>query len=189
MPRLNTTLLAVTMVAAVLAAGCMPKMTVEEMKAKMPEKPPELEQLNDFVGKWKAEGIANFAFLDEPLTSSGVSEIKWDESGWFLVERGEFTMSGLDPVRMLATWTYDMHSKKYRSTWTDSMGTIGTGSARYDADNETWHIKATGRGPFGKTNMKGTAKLVDADTFEWTWTEHMGLTKILEMTGTNKRQK
>lgn len=189
MPRLRTTVLVLTAVAAVLTAGCMPKMTVAEMKAMMPEKPSELKQLNDFVGKWSAEGTAQFAFLDEPLTTSGTSETTWDESGWFVVERGEFTMGDFDPVRMLMTWTWDTKSKKYRSTWTDSMGGVGIGSARYDADNKTWHIKATGYGPFGKSNMKGTAKLVDGDTFEWTWTEHMGLTKILEMTGTNRRQR
>ena len=50
-------------------------------------------------------------------------------------------------------------------------------------------MRATSHGAWGKSSMKGTAKFIDADTMEWNWTEHMGLTKTMEMSGTSKRQK
>ena len=100
-------------------------------------------------------------------------------------------MEGFDPMHGMETWMYDAKSKKYRSTWVDSMGSIGIGEARYKEKTGTWHMRAKGRGPHGKTTMKGTAKLIDANTMEWTWSEHMmgGLMKTMEMTGTSRRRK
>ena len=40
--------------------GCMPKMTIAEMKAQMPKRPAELDRLNRFVGKWTGEGTPGF---------------------------------------------------------------------------------------------------------------------------------
>ena len=42
---------------------------------------------------------------------------------------------------------------------------------------------------FGYDEIFTTMKFVDADTMEWDWSEHMGLMKIMDMTGTARRQK
>lgn len=48
--KLRTATLAL---ACATLTGCMPKMTVEEMKAAMPQRPAELDHLNAFVGQWE----------------------------------------------------------------------------------------------------------------------------------------
>ena len=183
--------IALAVMAGVVLPGCMPKMSLEEMRSMMPERPAELDKLNAFVGKWETTGKASMAMLEEgsvPVTGEG--ESKWDSSGWFVVGDFEFSMEGFDPMRGHETWTYDMHSKKFRSTWTDSMGSTGIGWATHNEEDNTWKMKATSHGPHGKTMMTGTLKIVDEDTMEWCMTEHAmgGLMKTMEMCGTSTRK-
>ena len=64
--------------ASVILTGCMPKMTIEEMRAMTPQRPAELATLNAFVGTWDMEGEAKMAMLDEPIKSSGTSVMNWE---------------------------------------------------------------------------------------------------------------
>ena len=173
-----------------MLTGCMPKMTIEEMKNTMPQRPIELDKLNAFVGRWEFNGEANMATLDEALPTTGTGESKWDDSGWFLVGDSVFKMQGFDDMRGHDTWTYDTKSKKHRSTWVDNMGSSGTGTATLNEKTNTWTMKATSHGPHGKMTIKGWVKNVDADTMEWCWTEYAmgGLIKTMEMCGTSKRK-
>jgi hypothetical protein len=173
--------------ACVALAGCMRKMTIEEMKAKMPERPAELDRLDAFVGKWQSDGEAKFAVLDEPIKISGTSEAEWDDSRWFVVSREVFDMEHFGESNGLGTWTYDIHDKEYRSTWVDSMGMIGLGQSEYDEKTDTWHMEAKSYGPWGKSTMKGWVKFTDEDTMEWWMAEYQGLMKTMEMSGTGKR--
>jgi hypothetical protein len=186
-PAVRVSILAAGVVALV---GCMPKMTVEQMKAEMPKRPAELNHLEDLVGKWEGDGEVRMAMLDEPLKMHGVSEVTWgDPNKWFVVERGEYTMGPFDPMRGLGTWTYDTGAKKFRSTWTDSMGCVGIGEATYNEATSTWRFTASSYGPWGKSSMSGEMKLVGRDTMEYKMTEHQGLTKVMEMSGTSKRRR
>ncbi len=171
-----------------ILVGCMPKMTIDDMKAAMPQRPGELDRLNAFTGKWVAEGTATMAGLAESLDAKGKNEAKWEGDGWYLVNRGSFSMGELGKIQAIETWTYDTYSKKYRNTWVDSMGSTGMGESRYDEKSKMWHFKATSYGPFGKSTMKGTAEFPDDATMKWTWTESNGLTKTMEMTGTSRRK-
>ncbi len=189
MSRRNAVLTFVAASASLLLAGCMPKMTIAEMKAAMPERPAELDRLNAFVGKWQYEGTAKFAMLDQPLKAGGHSEGQWEGNGWYLVNRSVMTMEHFDDSQALEAWSYDVHAKKYRSMWVDSMGMMGTGEATYDDPTRTWHWKGTSHSPWGPSSIKGTMHFVDDDSVEWTFTEHMGLMKTTEMSGTGKRVK
>jgi len=164
---------------------------LEEMKQMKPQRPVELDLLKAFEGTWEGTGEAKFAGLDEVLKLHGVSEAKWDGDNWFLVNRGVFTMGELGDMKSVETWTYDTHSKIFRTTWVDSMGSTGTGTAWRDAKTGIWHMRAVTHGPFGKSSAKGTIKFADADTNEWTWTEYAmgGLMKTTEMHGTSRKQK
>ncbi len=176
----------------VVFAGCMPKMTLEEMKADMPKRPAELDRLNDFVGKWQFEGEMTMAMLveeDQPLKMSGHNEAKWEGDGWYLVSRGVMNMEPFGETQAIETWSYDAGSKKYRSSWVDSMGMIGYGEGTYDEKTKTWHMKATSYSAWGQSSMKGWAKFTGPDTMEWGWCEYMGLMKTLDMKGTSKRVK
>jgi hypothetical protein len=177
--------------ACVALTGCMPKMTIQEMKDQMPKRPAELDQLDAFVGKWQFEGDAHMDMIKdrESLKSSGTGEYKWSDDRWFLVGTGVMSMEEFDDMYSIETWTYDPKAKKYRSTWVGSMGMVGIGDGKYDEDTNTWHMKGTGYGPGGKTTSKGWMKFTDPDTMEWWWAEYYGLMKTMEMTGTGKRIK
>ena len=123
---------AVWTMSAVLLTGCMPKLTIEKLKAMIPERPVELDKLNAFAGHWETEAETRITGLDEVLKTTASGEGKWDGDGWYLVSRGSFTMGELGEMQGLETWTYDTHSKIYRSTWVDSTGSIGTGTSRHD---------------------------------------------------------
>jgi hypothetical protein len=169
--------------------GCMPRMTIEQMKAEMPKRPAALDRLEPFVGRWQGQGEARFAMLDEPLKISGTGEVKWEGDRWYLVGHSLLKMEQFPDTQGLETWTYDIHAKKYRSTFVNSMGMLGMAESRYDEKTDTWHFTGTCYEPWGKMQMKGTLRLIDADTLEWKMTEYMGLTKTVEMSGTDKRVK
>lgn len=175
---------------AALVTGCMPKMTIEDLKAMKPQRPAELDKLNVFTGKWQATGEAKLSGLDQVLKSSGTSQGQWEGDGWYLVNHNTVHMDELGDMSAIETWTYDVHSDKYRSTWVDSMGSVGTGVAWLDDDTNTWHVKATSHGPMGKSTMKGKARVVDDNTIEWEWAEYtfFGLFKTMEMKGTSRKQ-
>lgn len=188
MMRRNVCVPGLAVAAMVVLTGCTPKMTIEELKAMMPERPAELDKLNAFAGNWEMEGEARIAGLDEVLETTGSGEAKWEGDGWYLVGRSSFTMGELGEMQGQETWTYDTHSKKYRNTWVDSTGATGTGEARHDEKTDTWYFRGTTYGPFGKTFWTGHAKPIDETTWEWTFTEYSGLMKSMEMTGTSRRR-
>ena len=175
---------------ALIGTGCMPKFTVEQLSEMRPERPAEMDKLNAFAGKWEMEGQAKMSVVDEMLKIGGTADAKWEGDGWYLVNNAVMNMEGMGEMKAVETWTYDAHSKKYRSIWVDNMGSVGTGEGRHDEKTDTWYFTASSHGPMGKVSMKGTAKVIDENTMEWTWTEDgcMGLCKTMEMTGTSRRR-
>lgn len=191
MSKRTTSHTLVVLCAVVMGSGCMPKMTMDEMKHMKPERPTAaLAHLNHFAGHWVGEGEMTMAGLDEVIKSTSSMDGRWEGDGWYLVINGTFKMGELGEMKATETWTYDTHDKLYRSTWVDSMGSVGTGKSTYDESTRTWKMTAVSHGPFGKTTMKGTAKMIDDNTMEWTWAEYAmgGLMKTMEMKGTNRRR-
>jgi|GEM_PF-3910431 len=175
--------------ACTMLTGCMPKMTVEEMKAQMPERAAELDQLESFIGKWEFTGKASMSMLEESLETTGVSEYEWGGGQGFMIGRGAFTMHPFDEGYGVETWTYDSKAEIFRSTWTDSMGQVGVGVGEYDEEEGVWKMKAAGNGPWGKSTMKGWLKFIDDDTMEYEWAEYQWWQKTMEMSGMGKRVK
>jgi hypothetical protein len=167
----------------------MPKMTVEEMKAHMPQRPAELDLLDMFVGNWDFTGEAKMDMLADrdSLTMTGHSEYKWEGDRWYLVGNGTFTMEPFGESKGMEMWTYDLQAKKFRSTWVDTMGSFGVGEARYDEETSTWHMKGTSFGAWGKSTSKGSMHFPDANHMEWEFAEYQGLMKTIEMTGKGER--
>jgi hypothetical protein len=165
-------------------------MTIAEMGAMIPPKPPELEMLNPWVGTWDMTGVANMSMVEEPVKMTGRTVAVWEGDGSYLALKSTMQMEGFDQkMHMFETVTYNSHSKRFRSTFTDSMGGTGAGQMRYNKKTNTWNMKASAFSPFGKTAMRGSAKFTDNDTIEWSMTEYAmgGLIKTTEMTGTSKR--
>jgi len=180
----------VVTIACLTLTGCMPKMTIEDIKAMKPQRPAELDKLDAWVGKWHWDGVAHMSGLDQPLKFTGDNEVAWQGDRWFTVSHEVGHMEEFGETKGLATWTYDVHDKKYRTTWVDSMGTCALGEGWHDEKTDTWHMRMTGYRPFGKSMAKGTATFTNKDTINWTWAEYAmgGLMKTMEMTGTSKRQ-
>lgn len=172
-----------------LAAGCVPSLTIEDVKAMRPERPAELDKLEQFAGRWEWKGEARLAGLDKVLTFSGRNDASVEGDGWYLVSREVGHMEELGETKGMSTWGYDTRSKKFRTTWVDSMGSIGTGTAWYDAKADVWHLRANTRGPLGSIVGKGRVKFPDPNTMEWSWTDYAmgGLVKTMELRGTSKR--
>jgi len=173
--------------ACVVLTGCMPKMTIDEMKAQMPKRPAELDRLDMLVGTWEMEGEVQFAMLDQPLKISGRTESKWEGDGWYLVSRSKMKMEHFDEAQSIETYTYDIRAKKYRSTWADSMGMMGVGQSTYNEKTRTWCWRSTNHTPWGQSCMEGKMRFLDDNTAEWSFTESMGLSKTMQMTGKSKR--
>jgi hypothetical protein len=174
---------------SMVLTGCMPSMTIEEMKTMMPKRPAELDKLNAFAGEWVGTGEAKMMGIDEPIKTRATTEGHWEGNNWYLVVRGKYQMEGFDGMEAIETWSYDQHSKKYRNTWTDSMGSMGTGVSWIDKKG-VWQMRAKSHGAWGPTTMKGTLSMLDDNTMEWEWNEYafFGLIKTMEMKGTSKRK-
>ena len=125
----------------------------------------------------------------ECLKSTGVGEYKWDGDGWFLVGRGTMSMEPFGDVTAVETWMYDVHARKYRSTWVDTLGMMGMSEGTYDEKTKTWHLKATTFGAWGKSHSKWWMRFTDTDHMAWEWAEYHGLTKTMEMSGSGRRVK
>lgn len=189
MSRASIATLFASATCVLLAVGCASKMTVEEMKAMIPERPPELDRLNAFVGKWESSGTARMAMLEEPLEAQGTSEAVWSEDGWYVIDKGSYSMAGLGEMSGLWTWTYDSKARVYRFAGVDSMGTVNMGEGSYDGMTGTWQMKGKSRGPMGSSTMKVWVRFIDDDTAEWGMTEYSGLTKVMEMDGSMRRRR
>lgn len=171
-----------------MLTGCMPDMANMEMA---PQRPPELELLNPFVGTWTGEMEMAMPGSDEAMKMTGTSESKWEGDGWYLVNTMVADMGEMGSMKAIETWVYDPGSKLFRTTWADNVGGFGTGTTRYHKATDTWHAKTKGYNPmFGNTTGKGTMNFVDDNTVTWDWAEYtmFGLKKITQMSGTNRRK-
>ncbi len=182
----TATRLALVALAANLV-GCMPS---EEDFDMMPQRPAGLDQLDQFIGTWEGEMEMHAEGMDAPMTSTGVFTNKWANDNWIMVGHGTMSMEGNENP-MMEVWTWDESIKKFRTSgYYGSM--TGESLAWYDADDGLWRMKGGGRNLITGyvTKGKGTMKMTDPDTMEWTWTEYdtTGLIKLMEMKGTHRRK-
>jgi len=179
--------------ALTLAAGCMPTMNVETMKQMKPPRPAELEHLAALIGRWDTSAETRMTCLDLVLPIKGVSENSWAGDGWCMIERGEYEMGDLGTVHEFGVWTWDSAAKRFRTWRCDSFGGTRMGTAKFDGNSRTWTMKAKRRSSWGSSADRGTIKIVDDNTLEWTWEEWsawdpLRLFKMAEFRGTSKRK-
>ncbi|MBU0718164.1 MAG: DUF1579 domain-containing protein [Planctomycetes bacterium] len=175
-----------------LLTGCMPKFTIEELKNMESPRPAELDKLNMFVGTWESTGEAKLGFLDtdKPLKATSTGKVAWECDGRYLIERSKMNMEELGDMEGMAIYAWDAKAEKFRTWWFDSDGAVEQGTAKYDEKTKTWHFKGKGRSEWGRTHSKGTAKFLDDNNMEWSFTMWDGwkLHKVMEMSGTSKRK-
>lgn len=193
-PWNDVCLKALGMAAAVCLLGCQPpEIDFEAMAAKQRARPSELNQLDFLVGKWSSTTQATMPGSEEVMRGSCDSETSWGVNKRYLVTKFDADLGGdMGGMAGLEIWTWDPSINRYRTWWFDDWGVTGEGTAWYEPKGAVWRIEAsmynTVEGQ--KTTAKGTMRVVDRDTIEWTWAEYdaLGLIKYYEMNGTQTRQ-
>ena len=149
------------------------------------------EQLASLAGSWTTKTKEWMEPNKPPMESTGSCEEKMLLGGRFLQQECTGEMMG-QPFTGIGVIGYDNHTKKYVSTWTDSMSTgifvmEGTGGA----DGKTVTLKGGHQDPIeGYMKHRAIWKMVDANTqvFEMYGAgkgkENM---KMLEITYTRKQ--
>ena len=117
-------------VAFIPVTGCMPNMTIEQLKAMNPERPEELDQLAAIAGKWETVGDINVFGLHDILKVSGETVTDWDAGGWAMVEHASLNVDDLGSMAYVATWTWDFRRKCYRRYSCYNNGTCTEGTVR-----------------------------------------------------------
>ncbi len=179
-------------VALAALAGCKshmdPKAMAEMMK--QPARPIELDRLNAFVGSWSGTAQGN-VMGQEFKDSKGRHSFRWDADRWVLVENWEHEMGPDQTMKGINLMWWDAGSNCYRMSSASNFGDHSRGTSTYDEATGTWHMKADSWDRDGRKSCgKGTMKLTDARSMEWSWTEtdSLGLTTYMTITGTSQRQ-
>jgi hypothetical protein len=191
MNAMKTTMALGLILAGTLLVGCQqPKMTWEQMW-EQPDRPAELDVLNQFVGTWQQTAHMECKFIEGPYDGTGVGTAKWDADGWALVWHFDYNAPDGSVMRGVETWVWDAKAKKYRTYALDNYGYMMQGTAKYDADTRTFKSSWKGRNLLeGKTTKgSGTMRFIDDNTVEWDFSMWDGwhLVKIMEMSGTMTR--
>lgn len=191
MTRRNVACVILTLCASVPLTGCMPKMTIEQMKADMPERPGELDRLDFLVGEWEYTGEADFGFLDQALEVTSTIACEWANDDWYLVCHEDAEMEELGKIKVTWVWSYDGRAKKYRTWWFIGIGETVTGTATFDGPAQVWTEKGKSRSELGNSTYRGTMRIMDDDTVECDYTQRtfLGLVKLADYKGTMRRKK
>ena len=148
------------------------------------------KMLASMVGSWKTKVKSWCDPNTGPMESTGTSEHKMLLGGRFLQQEFTGEMMG-SPFNGIGVTGYDNHTKKYVSTWMDSMGTAllvfeGTASA----DGRTITQESRYDDPIkGPMTWRSVTKIVDDNThvFEMYATYKEGKEeKMMEITYTRK---
>ena len=169
--------------------GCIPKMTIEQIREFQPEKPQELDRLNMFLGDWETTGTIKLAMLDEPFATSGRNKAAWSLDGHVLEDVADLDMGPFGRVSGKTLWTWDPAMGKYRMWWFDTLGETSEVVATFNERTQTWRMKAAGQKYGRRTSGRGTIRRIDENTLEWTWNEASasGLITFARMRGTSRR--
>lgn len=171
--------------------GCMPKMSVQDVKAMQPARPADLDRLDALLGEWETTGEVQMAVLDKPLHTTGANSARWTLDKRFLVEQARLNMGELGELTGTSVWSWDPQIKKYRMWWFDSFGETSAATVTYDEKTRTWTMKGSGQKYGHKTLGRGTLRHIDDNTVEWTWKEYdaLGLFQLADMKGTSRKKR
>jgi hypothetical protein len=148
------------------------------------------KQLASRAGSWNTKTKSWMEPNKPPMESTGVCEQTMLLDGRFLQQKCTGEMMGT-PFTGIGVTGYDNHTKKYVSTWMDSMGTgiyfmEGAGSA----DGKTMTMEGSYDYPMeGPMKLRAVTKIVDRNTeiFDMYGTGKNGKeTKMMEITYTRK---
>ncbi len=147
--------------------------------------------LAGMAGSWATKTKGWMDPSKPPMESAGTCEQKMILGGRFLQQEYNGEMMG-SPFAGIGVTGYDNHTKKYVSTWMDSMGTgiylfEGTASADGKTITQESHYDDPFRGPM---TWRSVTKIVDKNThvFEMYGIDKNGKEeKMMEITYTRKQ--
>jgi hypothetical protein len=184
------TVLVIAMVAAVELAGGCAASKVSFSDIQRPDRAPELDAYDAFVGSWTWEA--------EMVYPEGLSEAWTGTADWSWTldkrslkghmsaksEHAEFESEGI--------WSRHPKSGKYIWWMFNNWGCPQQGKAKYNEETSTWSMPYKSVGLDGTTSYgKYTMTLVDKDTLDWNmveWALPLHMIKKMELQGTYKRK-
>ncbi len=176
-----------------LFAGCMPAIDAQTLKEMKPPRPAEMKHLAALMGRWETSAETKIPCLNLVLPVKGVTENSLEADGWYMVERGKYDMGEIGDVHEFGVWTWDPARRRFRTWRYDSFGGTRMGTARFDEETKTWKVRSKRKSAWGSSRDRGTIKVVDDNTLEWSWHEWAAwdvfhLFKMAEFNGTSKRK-
>jgi len=188
--RYGKPLALVSLLLGMTTACSAPPMSLEAMKARMPPRPPELDTLQMLAGDWTTDGHVQFIGMDEPIATTGTSSARWECDRRFLIDRSDYDMGPLGPMKGVSVWGWDPQRKEFAFWWFDGFGESASDTARYDKSAKVWHITTNGQSTRCNVKNRGTIRMVDENTLEWTWEQFSawGFPKYADMNGVSRRK-
>lgn len=180
----------ITLCAAALGAGCMPKTRSEQIKYMLPPRAVELDRLEMLLGDWTIEAEVAMVVMDAPMQATGGSKAVWSLDRRMVVEHVDLDMGPFGTMTGMSIWSWDPSIREYRRWWFGSFGDTFETIATYNEATQTWHLRGKGQ-KFGHiTSGRGTLRRIDDDTLEWTWKEYafLGMFQIADMKGISRRK-
>jgi len=156
------------------------------------ERPIELDRLDMWTGHWHTASEMRLAGSEKVETFTSDDEWRWACDRRVLIN--EWTgKAGEENSEGIGLWTWDSLAGKYTIWQGESTGTIVTGTATYDADDNAWHLKGMVKDPnAGKTRVfKATATVTDANTIKFvgtSWHDAWKLKKRGDFSATMRRK-
>ncbi len=145
-----------------------------------PQRNPELERLNIFIGKWMNEGyvVATEEASSVKIATSDVYE--WLPGRFFVLHTAYGRIGNMD-VGGMEVLGYDPTTRKYFSRFFDSTGNIHEADLTADGDSWTWKGKTTGcTAVFTENGKVQTAHHVRLDeNSRWVPSMEVVLTKVV----------
>ena len=122
------------------------KKTTPAAAETMPKPSPELERLGYLVGDWTSQGTIQPSPSGPGGKFSGSVHNEWYPGGFFLMTKGEMTMSGMGAVKELAIFGYDPEKKVYTYHGINSVGEALTSTGTVSGADWTWTNETTVKG-------------------------------------------
>lgn len=179
---------ALIVAAMMIVPGCTVP-NVDFSTINRPDRAPELDAYNVFVGSWTWEAEMLNA-VERDRSWSGTAEWSWILDKRCLrgeissrSEHTEFTAAGI--------WSWNPKSKQYIWTMFNNWGYPQNGRAKFDAVTASWDMDYRSIGLDGTTSYgRHRIRVVDDDTLAWDlseWADALHTIKKMEMRGTYKR--
>ncbi len=187
--RMSRRAIAVVFVGVALGLSACSAPTIDLSTVKRPDRSPELDAYDMFVGSWTWEATLVNA-EGEGRDWNGTARWRWSLDNRCL--QGDLHLKGADAeYDAIGMWSW--HPKKHRYFWSmfNDWEYPQQGTASYDEASKTWEMNYKSVGLDGTTSYgRHVITVVDQNTLDWhnqEWVDPMHLFPKVEWKGVYKR--